>query len=166
MGNRTVKVIMVAVLVLAVGAGFAFAGSWPADVVKKVEEFKLLKRDKKEMPATIEGITIITAEELKSWLDQKKKFTIIDNRPVEEFAIEHIPEAKRLDAEDLYKDPKLADAFNKEDITVNYCNGVMCWRSPAMTVMLKSLGFKNVYWFRDGVPVWAKKGFPTAEGKE
>jgi len=30
---------------------------------------------------------------------------------------------------------------------------------------LQDAGYKNLYWYRDGIPDWIKKGFPTAEGK-
>ncbi len=109
----------------------------------------------------------ITAEELKSWVDQKKKIVILDNRPADEFEKEHIPGAIRLNSDDLLEDSKKAEqaGLKKDDVIVNYCNGVKCWRSPAVSAMLHDLGYKNIYWLRDGLPEWIKKGYPTAEGK-
>jgi len=32
--------------------------------------------------------------------------------------------------------------------------------------VLFDAGYKNIYWYRDGIPEWIKKGFDTADGKE
>jgi rhodanese-related sulfurtransferase len=31
---------------------------------------------------------------------------------------------------------------------------------------MKQLGFKNIYWYRTGLPDWIKKDYPTVEGKK
>jgi len=163
---RTVVAVAIAVMFL-MSVGYAADSKYSADTIKKVDEFKLLKRDKKDMPETLAGVKNIKAEELKSWVDQKKKMVILDNRPADEFEKEHIPGAVRLNSDDLLDDLKKAEqaGLKKDDIIVNYCNGVKCWRSPAVSVMLHSLGYKNINWLRDGLPGWVKKGYPTAEGK-
>jgi len=28
-------------------------------------------------------------------------------------------------------------------------------------LMLQSMGYSNILWFRDGIPEWKKKNFPT-----
>ncbi len=92
---------------------------------------------------------------------------ILDNRPAEEFEKEHVPGAVRLNSDDLLEKSALAEAagLKKDDVIINYCNGEKCWRSPAVSVMLQDLGYKNINWLRGGLPVWIKKGYPTAEGK-
>jgi len=32
-------------------------------------------------------------------------------------------------------------------------------------VLLQELGYKNLYWYREGLPDWIKKGYATVEGK-
>lgn len=163
---RTGFVIALAIIFLA-SAGYAADSKYSADTIKKVDECKTLKRDKKDMSETLSGIKNLKAEELKSWVDQKKKIVILDNRPADEYEKEHIPGAVRLNSDDLLEDSKKAEqaGLKKDDIIVNYCNGVKCWRSPAVAVMLQNLGYKNIHWLRDGLPGWIKKGYPTAEGK-
>jgi len=163
----TVVAIITAVMFLA-SMGYAADSKYSADTIKKVDEFKLLKRDKKDMPESLAGVKNITAEELKSWLDQGKKIVILDNRPADEYEKEHIPGAIRLNSDDLLEDSnKAAQAgLKKDDVIANYCNGIQCWRSPAVSVMLHSMGYKNVNWLRDGLPEWAKKGYDTTDGKE
>lgn len=155
-----------AVLVLA-GPAFAVDAKYSSKAAKQVDEFKLLKRDKKEMPATLAGVNNISAVELKAMIDQKKKLVVLDNRPADEFEKEHVPGAVRLNSDDLLENAGLAEkaGLKKDDVIVNYCNGEKCWRSPAVSVMLQDLGYKNINWLRGGLPEWIKKGYPTAEGK-
>ncbi len=158
--------LITAVLVL-VGPTYAVDAKYSAKAAKQVDEFKLLKRDKKEMPATLAGIKNITADELKAMIDKKAKIVVLDNRPAEEFEKEHVPGAVRLNSDDLLEKAALAEAagLKKDDVIVGYCNGEKCWRSPAVSVMLQDLGYKNINWLRGGLPEWIKKGYPTAEGK-
>lgn len=134
---------------------------WPPDVMAKVKQYKELADQKKDMPKTIEGVNLITGKELKKWMDQKKQFILVDNRVKEQYDAERIKGAKWFLADHLLADPKMADQFKKDDVIVFYCNGVQCWRSPAAAVMMKHLGYKNLYWYRDGLPDWKKEKFPT-----
>ncbi|HWR97616.1 MAG TPA: rhodanese-like domain-containing protein [Candidatus Methanoperedens sp.] len=163
------------VMILAACAALFFAGSayaadarYSADTIKKVDEFKLLKRDKKEMPAALDGVKNVTPEDVKKLFDEKKTFVVLDNRPAEEYEKEHIPGAIRINSDDLLENSKLAAeaGLKADDVIVCYCNGEMCWRSPAIAVMLQNLGYKNINWLRSGLPGWVKKGYETAEGKK
>jgi len=156
---------VIALLVAFGGVVLAQAG-WPDAIVKKIDELKILSRDKKDMAESMPGIKKITGEELKAWKDQSKRFVLLDNRVATDYDKEHIPGALRLAPDDLMPNPKLADRFSKDDVIVNYCNGVKCWRSSGAMVLLQSLGFKNLYWYRDGIPDWVKKDYPTVEGKK
>ena len=163
------------VMILAAGAALFCAGpasavdaKYSADTIKKVDEFKLLKRDKKEMPATLAGVKNVTPEEVKAMLDAKKRIVLLDNRPADEYEKEHMPGAIRLNSDDLLENSALAAGagLKPDDIIVCYCNGELCWRSPAVSVLLLNLGYKDVDWLRSGLPGWIKKGYDTAEGKK
>ncbi len=144
----------------------ASAAEWPDALLKELEVLKAAGNDKKDMPASIPGIKEIKGDELKKWMDEKKKFVLMDNRLKADYDKEHIVGAVLLTVDELIKDPKLADKYKKDDILVQYCNGVKCWRSPGAILLLKHLGFKNIYWYRDGIPDWIKKDYPTVEGKK
>lgn len=164
---KTGLVIVFAVIFAA--AGIAFAADYSADVLKKSDEMKQLAAQKKEMPAEMAGVKKITTDELKKWLDEGKKFVILDNRPAKEYETEHVTTAKRVGVDELLKNgPKEAEAagVKKDDIIVNYCNGIKCWRSPAASALLLDAGYKSVYWYRDGIPEWVRKGYDTTTGKE
>ena len=145
------------------------AANFSDGTMKQIEDLKTLSRDKKDIPESFAGVKKITADELKSWIDQKKAFVLLDNRVPADFEKERITGAKRLSPDDmLEKGIAAAEAMGlkKDDIIVNYCNGVKCWRSSGAIVLLQDKGYKNLYWFRDGMPEWIKKGYPTEEGKK
>ena len=164
------KGLIMALAIVFVLVGLqTFAQAYSDNAMKKVDEIKDLKAQKKEMPKELAGVKQITTDELKKWLDEGKTFVILDNRDSKEYEAEHIPGAKRVGVDELLKNgPKEAEAagVKKDDIIVNYCNGIMCWRSPAAAVLLLDAGYKNIYWYRDGIPEWVRKGYNTVEGKE
>lgn len=101
----------------------AFAQQWSAAALKQIEELKLLSRDKKDIPESFAGVKKITADELKSWMDQKKKFVLLDNRVPADYEKEHITGAVRLSPDDLLeKGLKAAEQLgvNKTDTIVFY----------------------------------------------
>lgn len=157
---RKIALLSLACLFILGMAVSAYA-QWTPEVIAKVKELKELANAKKEMPASIPGVKNITAPEIKKMMDAKKNFIISDNRVKEQYDAEKIKGADWLLADHLVADQKLADKYKKDDTIVLYCNGITCWRSPAAAVMLQSLGFKNLYWYRDGIPDWKKNKFPT-----
>lgn len=113
-------IFFLATMFLAAGSQ-VFAGDWSADTMKKIEELKIMSRDKKDMAENMPNVTKITADELKSWLDQKKKFVLLDNRLAADYEKEHLAGAVRLSPDDLLeKGRKAADFLNKDDTIVFY----------------------------------------------
>ena len=152
----TLVVIATAIL-LVVGTGYA--ASYPDDVMKKIDEIKELEKNKKEMPESLAGIAVVKGDEAHKL--KAKGAKIVDNRVKAQYDTERIEGAQLLTVDELLKNPSLADKFGKDDDLVLYCNGVKCWRSPAAAVILHHLGFKKVHWYRDGIPDWKKRGYPT-----
>jgi hypothetical protein len=117
---RKGMIFVLAALFLVTGSQ-VFAGEWSADTMKKIEELKIMSRDKKDMADNMPNVKKITADELKSWLDQKKKFILLDNRLPADYEKEHIAGAVRLSPDDLLeKGRKAADFLNKDDTIVFY----------------------------------------------
>jgi len=79
---------------------------------QQIEELKVLSRDKKDIPESFAGVKKITGDELKSWIDQKKDFVLLDNRVPADYEKERIAGAKRLSPDDLMeKGLKAAEAL-------------------------------------------------------
>lgn len=162
---RKLVVALVCVFVLVGGLyATASAGPYPDAVIKQAEQLKADADAKKDMPESLPGIKLIDGKELKKWMDAKKKYVLIDNRNKEQFTKEHITGAVLITVDELIGDPKLSDKLDKNVPLVLYCNGVKCWRSPAAALLYQSLGFKEVYWYRNGLPEWIKLDYATVEG--
>lgn len=107
------------------------------------------------------AVKIIDAEQLKAWLDQGRKMALIDSRIAPEYKEAHIPTATNIPAPVMhqYRDklPK-----NLSHALVFYCNGwPECKKSHEASSKAVEWGYREVYWFRDGIPVWQAKGYPT-----
>ncbi len=163
---KQITILLVCLFVAVAGVySAASAAAYPDAVIKQAEKMKADAADKKDMPESLPGIKIINAQELKKWVDEKKKFVLIDNRNKEQYTKEHINGAVLITVDELIENPKLSEKLDKNTPIVLYCNGVKCWRSPAAGLLYQSLGFKEIYWFRNGLPEWIKLDFPTVEGK-
>ncbi|MBI5739509.1 MAG: rhodanese-like domain-containing protein [Nitrospirae bacterium] len=157
------RCLLIALSAIFVMSGICFADMWPEDVVKKIDAITEIEKEKKELPVTIlDGlnVSVISGEEVhKIW--KSNKTAIVDTRNKTQYDTERIEGATHLPADDLIKDPSLANGLDKDKDYVVYCNGVKCPRSPRAAIMMKHLGFKKVYWYREGMPDWKSKGYPT-----
>lgn len=63
---------------------------------------------------------------------------------------------KAQDQFDLAKLPA-----DKAATVVFFCNSGDCWRSYKAAAVVRDAGWKNVLWFRGGMPEWTEKGLPT-----
>jgi rhodanese-related sulfurtransferase len=154
------RIVFTALVICFAFVTFGYAEPYPEDLIKKIAGLKADAEAKKEMPAAIEGLPIVNSEEANKMF-KGKKVIFLDNRVKSQFDTEKIAGAKWFFCDTLLKDPALADKLDKSKEYVVYCNGVHCWRSPAVGMMLKQSGFEKVYWYRDGLPDWKKRGFPT-----
>lgn len=122
-----------------------------------------------ETPMTIPGGIFATVEQAKAQFDKGALF--VDSRVAAEFAEKHIKGAKNIPFKEQYtKESKTSpvDSFDlaklppdKSKALIFYCNGSPCWKGYKAAAMAIKNGYKNVYWFRDGLPAWAGKGYPT-----
>lgn len=118
------------------------------------------------------GYKLVGTDELKKWLDEGKKLTIISTLPADEdkaFGI--LPAAvngampkseKELTPAD--KDNLLKVAGTDKDKTfVLYCGFVACRRSHIGAKTLVDNGFKNVYRYPAGITGWSESGYPLTK---
>jgi len=109
----------------------------------------------------LERVQVIDADQLKAWIDQGKAMVLIDARVASEFEDSHIPSAINIPAPvmDHYRDRLPTDP---EYPLVFYCNGwPECKKSHEASSKAVEWGYRQVYWFRDGLPVWLATGYPV-----
>jgi rhodanese-related sulfurtransferase len=158
--KRLIALLLPAGIAISIGClSDARAANISAEVQKQIDQMKTDAEAKKDMPKELPGVVQVTADEaFKLW--KAKSAIFLDNRVKTQFDSEKIEGAQWLFADDLLKDPGAAK-LDKAKKYVAYCNGAHCWRSPAVILVLKSMGYDNILWFRDGIPEWKKKGFAT-----
>ena len=115
------------------------------------------------------GVTLVDAKKVQEL--QAAGATIVDTRKASEFgegsikgaiSVPYDPEksAKEVGFDskmDKFDMSKLADKNAK---IVVFCNAGSCWKSYKSAVVLADNGYKNVYWYREGVPDWKARKLP------
>lgn len=121
-------------------------------------------------PEKLDGVKVITAEQARDL--QTKGAPMVDTRVAAEYAEKTVKGAvsvpyKEKSAKEPGFDPK-ADSFDlgklpgdKAAPLVVFCNAGECWKSYKAAVVARDAGYKQVYWFRGGMPEWSAKGLPT-----
>jgi rhodanese-related sulfurtransferase/DNA-binding transcriptional ArsR family regulator len=83
--------------------------------------------------------------------------TVLDVRPVDEYALGHLPGAVNIPLREL--ETRLAELDRSQEI-VAYCRGPYCVLSYEAVAMLRARGFK-VRRLVDGLPEWRHAGLPV-----
>lgn len=105
----------------------------------------------------------ITLDEAKAIFDAGGSF--VDTRRKEEYETSRVPGALRIPLADFSKgDPQALMLIPREANVVVYCNGGACDESEKVAQMLNNSGYAKVYVLHDGMPGWAKFGYPTESG--
>lgn len=117
------------------------------------------------------GYGLVTAKELKNWIDEKKAMLIVDTMPFEaSYKKNHVAGAVQMEfpiPEMTSLDDKTKAALikllgpDKNKVIVFYCGFVKCTRSHNGAMWAKKLGYKNVYRFPGGIKAWGEAEFPV-----
>lgn len=123
-----------------------------------------------DTPDSLKGTQLVDAAKAKSLIDGGA--VAIDARVANEFAEAHIKGAHNVPYKE--KSAKSADFDASKDSfdlsklpadknvsLVVYCNGPECWKSYKASEAAVKGGYKNVHWFRTGMPAWKAAGYPT-----
>lgn len=115
------------------------------------------------------GYRIVATDELKTWLDQGKKMTIVSALPLKEDrelgilpgAVNGVmpkteKELTQADRENLLK----TVGTDRENAVVIYCGFVACRRSHIGAKLLVENGFRHVYRYPGGIAAWQEMGYP------
>ena len=143
-------------LLLAAAASLAFVAAGPALA--------------QETPSTVPGVEIIDSAQAKALMD--KGIKMYDVRVPGDYAEAHIKGAISVPytnksennanfdgSKDLWDVAKLP--ADKAVPVIIQGNGPSGWRHYKAAVLTVKAGHKKVYWLREGIDGWKKKGLPT-----
>ena len=89
---------------------------------------------------------------------RKGLVTVLDVRPVAEFAAGHVPGAVNIPIDELER--RLSELPRRKEV-VAYCRGPFCLMSFEAVQLLRRVGLKARR-LKDGLPEWRMAGLPTA----
>ncbi|MCK5192552.1 MAG: rhodanese-like domain-containing protein, partial [Desulfobulbaceae bacterium] len=139
---------------------------------KKIENGRLSKNKLEEalikrgaVPYSA-GYKVINSEQLKKLVDAKSKdLLVIDARNPEEYQEVHIPRSINLPEKKFAENKHLLPKDKKQQI-VFYCNGVKCGKSKRAAKKAVTDGYKNVFVYAEGMPVWEEMSYPIYAGPD
>lgn len=120
-------------------------------------------------PNALPGVKVVTAAEVRQMIGTGA--VVVDTRTDKEFAAKRIGGARHVpygekSLKDVAYDPALDDfkglaALDASKPTIFHCNGAECWKSYKASKAALAAGFRQVFWFRGGLPEWEKAGLPV-----
>lgn len=122
-------------------------------------------------PTHLPGATVVNATQVRQLVAGGA--VVVDTRSEKEYKAKHIPLAvfvpyHEKSLKDVAFDPAKDDfrdlaKLSKDKPTIFSCNGAECWKSYKASKVALASGFKNVYWFRGGLPEWESSGLQVAQ---
>lgn len=106
---------------------------------------------------------VISTEQLKQFVDQKEKMTLIDARSPAEYREAHISGAINIPEKEFEATRQQLPA-EKDALLVFYCNGVKCGKSKKVANLVQPLGYTNILIYSEGIPVWEEQNFQMQTG--
>ncbi len=166
--------VLLAVLMLLAPAVAKAGNQFEDEVAKEAAAVKLARE------AVAGGYGLVTTEELKKWMDEKKDMLIVDTMPfADSYQKEHVPGARQF----LFPIPDMKEwdsketdgksqadyeallGADKDKLLIIYCGFVKCTRSHNGAAWAKKLGYKNVYRYSGGIFAWKGMNYPVEAGK-
>ena len=116
-----------------------------------------------ETPTHLDGVTIVTPDQLRSMLDQG--VSVYDLRKKASYVDGHVPGAKSAASYYNATDTTLDTSFlgpNKSDRIVFYSHGTTGWKSYWAARRAGEAGYSNLMWMRGGFAEWDAGEHPVA----
>ena len=115
-------------------------------------------------PGAMEHIAVMTAQQVKAWLDRGDDFLLIDVLPEASYEKRHLPKALNAPVHEddfLERVERLSDDGKRTTIVV-YCSSHECSSSPMAAKALAQAGYSAVYDYEDGLAGWITAGYDFA----
>lgn len=111
-------------------------------------------------PFKVPGATTIDTAAAK--MLHQKGYPFVDVRGMEHFSNGHIPGAIHLAIHgEAFTAENLRKIAEKDQPVVFYCNGITCMGSSIASKKAIKWGWKQVAYYRTGIPQWKEQGFAT-----
>jgi rhodanese-related sulfurtransferase len=124
-------------------------------------------------PSALAGATVVGGEEVAKLL--ASGVTPVDTRTAKEYENEHIAGAihapyierslKDRDFDASLDDYSAITKLPRDKPLIFFCNGPECWKSYKASKIAVEKGFRQVYWYRKGMPEWREKSMPVGGAK-
>lgn len=105
----------------------------------------------------LNGVELLTKEELAKRIRRKDDLLVLDVRPEQEYAAGHVPGAVSIPVAELKR--RLKELPKNKEI-VAYCRGSFCAFAPEAVRFLDTKGFRT-YILDAGLPDWEAAGMPV-----
>jgi rhodanese-related sulfurtransferase len=113
-----------------------------------------------QAPPIPKDVAVLTTEQLKTMLDRKHKFLLVDARNASEYKEAYIPGAIHVYDKEMEAHRAKFPAEKSHPI-VFYCNGYpKCLRSLNGAKTALGWGYTKVSVYAAGIPEWIDKGYP------
>ena len=113
--------------------------------------------EQKVSPEVVAGATTVSTAEAKKLFDKGVAF--VDVRSSRDWEAGRIPGAVHIELKKELTEAAMAERFTKDQPLVIYCNSTGCMRSSQAAEKAISWGYKNIYYYRLGLPDWKHNGY-------
>jgi rhodanese-related sulfurtransferase len=113
--------------------------------------------------ARMPAVQVVTGEQLRAFMDAKKKMVVVDTRTPDEFAQARIVGSVNVPAGFVRA---LSNRLPKDrgTLLVFYCRGMGCTLSQEAASEAAGLGYTNLAIYQAGIPDWLLKRYPVETG--
>lgn len=103
----------------------------------------------------------ITTNDLKTKINNKEEFALIEVLGPETFAEFHLPGAVNVPVDDTFEAGIQTAVPDKNKTVVVYCRDIECHASAKASRRMEALGYSNVLEYHNGKDGWRAAGLPV-----
>ncbi len=101
---------------------------------------------------------------LKSWLDERRNFVLVEVLGPDKFQNFHLPGAVNVPVGDNNFDQAIAQLVpDRNQAVVVYCYDTDCTASPKAAERMEAMGYEQVFDYEAGKMDWKNAGLPIVE---
>ena len=114
-------------------------------------------------PETIDGVINVGAEGLIEKVMEIPELVLIDSRITSDRKEGYIEGSISLPDIETSCETLAATIRTTSTPVLFYCNGIKCGRSARAAQIALDCGYKEIYWYRNGMEEWQEKQYPLVQ---